>query len=463
MDTIMKTVKQYSKEIDLEELQYIANQYKNVKNYVYSRYSGVNSILILPKYRKEIRDVWVKSKFAEQWKLPARYWKQALDEAIANIKTEWSNIKNRIKICVNNNENLSNEEKYYIRYILKADKLYQDVLTYKSIHIPKKFEDKKLNFKYLNNMIRRLTRRYKKSIPYSRECKSFMIDAQMYSYQMKKDMLYINIMTAKRGKRLCIELTDKQVHSGNLRVVLDDRRIQVHKGLQTQVKENNNSNIIGIDKGYKYLFAVSSGKFYGEKLNKFLNSETERLNKVNKQRNRFWALYKSHLEEGNVKKANAIKENNLGKVKYNHNKLKHNQTVKAYINHSLNELIKNETPKEIVMEKLDFVSWNDRYPKSIKRKLSRWIKGYIRDRLEYKCDLNRVKYTYVNPAYTSKVCNMCGEFGKRRGDVFKCPKCGEIHADSNASINILNRNYDKEISLYTPYKKVKEILEKRVS
>ncbi|MCB2291064.1 transposase, partial [Clostridium sp. CS001] len=116
----------------------------------------------------------------------------------------------------------------------------------------------------------------------------------------------------------------------------------------------------------------------------------------------------------------------------------------------------------IVMEQLDFVNWNDKYPKSIKRKLSRWIKGYIRKRLEYKCDLNSIEYSYINPAYTSKVCTVCGEFGVRNDDVFTCSKCGKSHSDTNASKNILKRKYDKEITLYTNYKKVKEVLENRV-
>ncbi|MGO5094186.1 hypothetical protein, partial [Clostridium sp. LCP25S3_F10] len=82
MGTIIKNVKQYSYKLDTEmltEFKFIANQYKNVKNYVYSRYSGINSIPLLNKER-QIRNEWVKSEFAKQWKLPARYWKLALTE-----------------------------------------------------------------------------------------------------------------------------------------------------------------------------------------------------------------------------------------------------------------------------------------------------------------------------------------------------------------------------------------------
>ena len=465
----MKTVKQYSLYINNDnfiELQYIANQYKNVKNYVYSRYSGINSIPLLKDYRKLIRNLWVKSKFADQWKLPARYWKLALEESIANIKTQWSNVKLNIKSYINHNENLTKNELHYIRYILKVDNLYYKVLTCKYFDIPKKFINyQDIKYNYIHNMIRRLTRKYKGNIPYVKDIKSFMIDADMYTYELNDKQLFINIMTTQRRKRIKIQLTDKNIHKGGLRIILDNNEntLQIHKGLNTQTKPNNNQeNIIGIDKGYRYLFAVSSDKFYGEGLNNILSKETERLNTKNQNRNRFWALYNQYLEQENIGKTNTIKGNNLGKVKYNHNKQKNDQTVKSYINYSLNQLIKEEKPTEIVMEQLDFVNWNDRYPKSVKRKLSRWIKGYIRERLEYKCNLNNITYTYINPAYTSKVCSICGSFGVRKGDVFTCPECGKTHADINASKNILNRKYDKGITIYTNYKKVKEILENRL-
>ncbi|WP_035292387.1 hypothetical protein [Clostridium sp. KNHs214] len=116
MGTIIKTVKQYSYELDdniIKELSFIGSKYRNVKNYVYSRYSGINSIPLLKKDR-QIRDEWVKTEFAQQWKLPARYWKLALSEAFGNIKAEWTNIKNRVKEQCKANNNLSNEDRHYM-------------------------------------------------------------------------------------------------------------------------------------------------------------------------------------------------------------------------------------------------------------------------------------------------------------------------------------------------------------
>ena len=69
----------------------------------------------------------------------------------------------------------------------------------------------------------------------------------------------------------------------------------------------------------------------------------------------------------------------------------------------------------------------------------------------------------INPAYTSQICSKCGRFGIRVGDSFVCDNCGEIHADINASMNILERKYDKEIKMFTSYKKVRGILESRVA
>lgn len=461
MTTLVKTVKQHSYKLEkdiLKELKFIGNQYKNLKNYVYSRFSGIKSIALLRTHRK-IRDEWVKTKFYEQWKLPARYWKLALAESISNIKANWTNTKKRIRTTARMNENLNDEEIHYINYILKSDDLYQSVLTKKEIYIPKKFKDKDLNFTYLNNLIRRYTRKYKNKISYSKNGNSFMIDSGLYSYEKEG---VIRMSSTVKNSRLSIRLKDKNIYDKNLRVKIVEEIIEIHKPLEIKTKKNTNTNIIGIDKGYRCLLASSTNNYYGEGLNHLLSKETERLNQKNTNRNRFYALYKKYMKENKHIEALNILENNLGKVKYSRHKNRHSETVKSFINKNINDLIEKEKPKVIVMENLDFVSWNNKYPKSVKRKLSRWIKGYIRSRLEYKCNYNNIKYTYINPAYTSKICSVCNSFGKRSGDEFLCNRCGSINADYNASVNILNRLKDKEINLYTNYKKVKNILQNRL-
>ncbi|MDN5346940.1 MAG: putative transposase, partial [Clostridia bacterium] len=50
----------------------------------------------------------------------------------------------------------------------------------------------------------------------------------------------------------------------------------------------------------------------------------------------------------------------------------------------------------------------------------------------------------------------------RNGDIFKCRKCGfTADADQVNAVNVKSRLHDEEITRYTPYRKVKEILLRR--
>ena len=463
---IPRTVKQHSFPInnkDFEEIKLIAKRYRDVKNYVYSRYSGVHSLLILKNYKKVIRDDWVQTKFAQQWNLPARYWKLALDEAISTINSLWSNAKNAVKKALRNNPNITDDEKHYIYYILKADELLHAILIRGDFKKPKTISGLKIREKYIHNLIRRYIRKYKGSIPYSHKETVFMMDAPMYKYIAEADSFFIEIASSKPRKRIKLALTEPNRYGGNIRMVMKDHEIELHHLVKTKQKTIwKEKKEIGIDKGYRTLIATSTGHLYGEKLNELLNKETERLNKKNTVRNQYWALAKKYESEGNFEKAQNIWKNNFGKKKYNRNKAKHDATAKSLINFALNQFYFSERPSTIVSEDLSFVSWNDKFPKNVKRKLSRWIKGYVRERIEFKCKIWGVYYKLVNAAYTSQICHKCGDFGNRKGDLFECKNCGKMHADINASYNIKQRIDDKEIKQYTPYKEVKKIVEDRL-
>lgn len=88
-------------------------------------------------------------------------------------------------------------------------------------------------------------------------------------------------------------------------------------------------------------------------------------------------------------------------------------------------------------------------------------------RVEYYCQQYGIDFKDVNPAYTSQYCPNCGQhftvrFGKHNEKTL-CPNCGEMDCNIAASKNILARATDKEITLYTPYKKVKAILDQRIA
>lgn len=69
---------------------------------------------------------------------------------------------------------------------------------------------------------------------------------------------------------------------------------------------------------------------------------------------------------------------------------------------------------------------------------------------------------HVNAAYTSQVCHRCGCFGRRAGDRLHCNLCGVVwQADVNAAINVLRRNGDPDITLCTPHRVVRQIVQAR--
>ena len=467
---MIKCVKQQSYTRDIEEIREIARRYQSAKNYFYSRYSGIKSLNKIDSHRKEIRDVLVKEKICDMFGLPARYWKIALDEVISNIKSNWSNTKERIKVAITNNKNLSKEEQHYLRYILKSNELLYSILNREDFKELKGLSEIEINNDrkpYLLNLLRRYVRKYKNKIPKSTDLRSFQIDADMYEYIYKEDGLYIEIAGLKPRKRILFKLKDHYRYRGNLNIILDkhDNFIKIHKGLsvETKILDENHSNIVGVDKGYTKMLSCSNGIEYGTELGRLLSQRTEELNEKNKIRNKLYALAKKYTEEGNDKKAQNILKNNLGYKKKDRQTRKFKARAESYINHEINVFIEDSKPREVVKEDLTFTAKKrDKKSKAYNRKMSQWVKGVLDKRLEYKLQYSGIKVTDINASYTSQVCNKCGRFGIRDNDLFTCPHCGTMDANINASKNILKRRDDKEITKYMKYQKVKEILENRV-
>ncbi len=77
---------------------------------------------------------------------------------------------------------------------------------------------------------------------------------------------------------------------------------------------------------------------------------------------------------------------------------------------------------------------------ALRRRLSAWQYGAIREAVTSKAEMHGLAIVSVNPAYTSQNCSRCGLRGKRHRHTFICPSCGhEAHADVNAAINIRSR------------------------
>jgi IS605 OrfB family transposase len=78
--------------------------------------------------------------------------------------------------------------------------------------------------------------------------------------------------------------------------------------------------------------------------------------------------------------------------------------------------------------------------KALRRRLSLWQHGLIREAVTSKAEERGMKVAKVDPRYTSKNCSRCGLRGVRKRHSFTCPHCGySDHADCNAAKNIRNK------------------------
>ena len=109
------------------------------------------------------------------------------------------------------------------------------------------------------------------------------------------------------------------------------------------------------------------------------------------------------------------------------------------------------TPRLVVAEDLTRLSpgtrTDRRRSRNRRRSLGAWAYRDGLDRLEWACEVNRVRFERVPPAYTSQRCHACGHTGRgnRKGEEFWCRACGHTDpADVNAARNLLDRFYGRE-------------------
>ena len=78
--------------------------------------------------------------------------------------------------------------------------------------------------------------------------------------------------------------------------------------------------------------------------------------------------------------------------------------------------------------------------KRMRKMLGRWAFYDLRTKITYKAKQAGVAAVFVDPAYTSKTCSVCGESGSRRKHKFVCKSCGIVlDADINGAVNISRR------------------------
>ena len=452
-----------------EEILLIGTVQRNIKNYVWSRYNGIGSLLKQSGWT--IRDELIQKDLLSK-KITKTLSRVAVEQSAATIKSNWTTTKKKVKKAIAQNENLTKDDKHYLYLCLKHTPTLYNILNYKKVdYTTDCLKDLKVDVHRLNNLLRRYIRRYKTksytnkaNVILTSNLYKFDLNNNIFSFTGKKKNSKVTITLIGNIPKLkgTLELVKNQKSNQYyLHVPLD--RIIIKKEVTEQ------SEILGLDVGITDLITLSNGSIYGANSAELFYTLSDNL--VNKNRSRLFS-YKRQLEERILteqeesekaileQKLKNLENNNLGSKKRISKISKYKSRIVSHINCELNKMIKEEDIKEIVREDLTWSSKKKNVSKKQQNRFSTWSKGTLLERLSVKLTENGITETIVNPAYTSQVCCKCNHLGNRKGKEFKCSNCNlSIDADFNASINTKKRKFISEINIDTPYKEVKKYYE----
>ncbi len=423
--TITKTVWQHTEILPRETMEFlngIAADYARVKRNVYERYSGPGSLDRL----SSVYDIMTEMRrcgLREQLKLPSVYYELAVRDAVTDIKGVWGILKNKIRTMITANENLSGDDRMYLRTVLKLDSVYAAILKGETYPMPEKAAGLNMDVDHvnkLNNLLRRLTRRYQMK-PSPGNADSFCVSPAGYSY--KDHSLYLVSRVPRRRVRL--PLKDEKTSIRQIRIFIKNNCAVIAIPIEVKEKKHKDyQNTLYIHLGYEHMCTLSSGMIYGEETGKLLAAKSRRLMEKNRQRRKAQTRYQESLALGDEKKADEIKANNLGRQKYDRQKKREQAMIESYINGEINRMLETEKPGKIIITKPITIDKRKLKYKVSNRKVTEGPQGYVRKRLAQKCRENGIELVEINSKGTGTVCCVCGAEGKRLEEGFVCGSCG---------------------------------------
>lgn len=410
-DKVCKTIHQYSRgpilAADMEKLQEIALDQQKVKNLVYTRYGGIGSLSKLyPGYT--IQNEMTKSGLRERMGMPAVYFYLAIFDALGDIRGQWSRTKKKVLDSVNRSGSFSDEEKHYLRYLLKVGNAFEAAVNQRPIKLPGSMQKTyqglaaAVDVERLHRYLCRQVRRYHVK-QHTDRADGFILSDRAYRYG--DHGIYVSIK--EKYKRVFIPLTDNNQYRRQIYLKLfpGEGRIQIDVPVDVKVqKHTDHVDQVGIALGMHTMLTTDSGGRYGEDLGELQAGYADWIRVQTKIHNR---------ERGN----------NRGRKKYEAKKERMTERLHSYINHELNRFIQTEKPAVIYMAKLPKPGKGG-MSRKINHSVSMWQRGYIRRRLEQKCREHAVELVEVLGKGISTSCSMCGEMGVKEEGAFFCPACG---------------------------------------
>jgi IS605 OrfB family transposase len=418
----------------LSVLREMARRCGRVRKEAWHRYG---SIAALGRKPRDIRDEdWVHGKeLGKTTELSPTIWRTTLQDTLDDINAHYS----------------ASTEKA-IKAVYKRCK---------SDRVEAKKLSQKLNRKtwkdntFLRRVMRKLFRHGKTQVD-----NQIVLDVESYRCFILKGRPWIEVTSLTPHKRIAIPLSSPDKITGQIRLIIRGDQVEIRYCVEAKPIKHG-TRVLALDKGYTEVFTDQNGRRYGNGLGKLLSEISDKRTQRGRARNKLRALREKLLLK-NPAKAQRILEHNLGTKKFIKTNRVHKARIRTVVQTAVSTVVSRA--KEIIVEDLSRPIKSKSRGKSWNRKLSSWVKGGIQEGLEQVSQRSGASLVEVNAAYTSQKHSRCGCLGQRKGNVFHCNLCRVVEdADINAAGSILKRKDDLEIGRYTPYRKVKEILEKRTS
>lgn len=177
-----------------------------------------------------------------------------------------------------------------------------------------------------------------------------------------------------------------------------------------------NKKVLGIDLGENNVFATSTGKIVSG-------------GKIRHERDQFLAKRRTLQSNGSQSAKQLLKKISGREGR----RMKH-------INHELSKQIVEEAMEHkagiIALEDLKNIRERIQTGKRMRTRLHRWSFRQLQTFIQYKAEAKGIRVLYVNPAYSSQECSLCGCLGVRERHLFKCSCGNQQHADCNGSLNL---------------------------
>lgn len=437
-DRICKTTRQYSEspvsDDDMGKLLEIAGDYARVKDYVYARYGGIGGLAkIYPGYT--VQNEMTRSGLRGELGMPSVYFYLAVFEALGDIKSQWSKTKTKVLQLVNGNENMGEEEKHYLRFLLKVNNAFEAVLNQRPLELPKEIRQQyerlaqQVDAERLNRYLRRQVRACHRKCGQGRgqdktaEVRGFSAAERAYRYGESEGCRGIFISVKEKRQRIFIPLTDSNQYKSQLSVRLypAEQRIEINVPIEVAVRKHEDyQNKVGISLGMYTMLTTDEGRGYGEELGKYQMEYADWIREQN-------SSYRRNREQ------------NPGRKKYEAKKRRMTEQLHSYINHELNRFFDEEKPETVCLVRLPG-SRGGGLNKRINNSVALWQRGYIRSRLELKCRERSVEVVEVFGKDISRECSCCGALGSRLKGTFSCAACGlSVDEKTNTARNALKR------------------------